>query len=252
MALTDRETLRMVRRLLLLQVLLNHRTLQGGGYLFVLWPWLRKQPERAALAAAAGKYLNAHPVFAALAAGALRRRLETTNGQSGADALEDWQQTLSGPLGLVGDVLIWDRWKPLVFAAAALVLLVWPVSRVWEGVAVGALIVYNAPLALLRYWGVREGYRLGADVLTALNRPAFGVWRQRLAAAGAVIAGLLLAAGMFHGIGREPLHPVQFSAAAVIALIGINRRRNITGTVLAAVGAALLLPFCVELLTSIR
>lgn len=173
MALGVGEARRLAVRSLFLQVLLNYRTMQGGGYLFTLWPWLRKSGQSAENVNAAAEYLNAHPVLASLAVGAMRRRIEDGDVQRDPVEFAQWQNSICGPLGVVGDALIWDRWKPLLFSLGVMILLWSPSLTVWAAVAAGLLLVYNVPLFLLRTWAVRRGYELGANVLDALAHPLF-------------------------------------------------------------------------------
>ena len=238
--LSARETCRLTRRLLLLQVLLNYRSMQGEGYLYALWPWLRRSESRTLRVRTAAGFLNAHPVMASLALGALRRRIEDGDAESRADELTSWKDTLCGPLGMVGDSLIWDLWKPLVFALGALVLLLVPSSTAWVIVAAACLLIYNAPLTWARVWGVREGYRLGAAVLSALNRPLFSALPKQLGRAGAVAAGLL--AGMsFAAGGRMQLVPVaQFVVGFGLTWLGLRRGMPLLYVLPVAMGAALL------------
>lgn len=247
MALSARETFGLAWRLLLLQVPLNYRTMQGGGYLFALWPWLRKGEHRSSRVRAASGFLNAHPVTAALALGALRRRLENGDAETHEEELAQWMQSLCGPLGMVGDALIWDRWKPLVFAAGALVMAISPSCGVWLVVALTCLLVYNAPLSYARVWGIREGYRLGASVLSALNRPVFPALRNYLSVAGAVLAGLMFGFLFMTGSRIKTIAALQFLAAFGLTWLGI-RRRGLRWYVLPfAAGAALVVPLIASL-----
>lgn len=236
MPLSERETCRMTRRLLLLQVLLNYRSLQGEGYLFALWPWLRRGESRAIRVRTAAGFLNAHPVMASLALGALRRRIEDGDAE-----LTSWKDTLCGPLGMVGDALIWDLWKPLIFALGALVLLLVPSSTAWVIVAATSLLLYNAPLAQARLWGVREGYRLGAAVLSALNRPLFSALPKHLGRAGAALAGLLAGMALVAGSRMQLVPAAQFVVGFGLTWLGLRRGIPLLYVLPVAMGAALLM-----------
>ena len=248
MALTARETLQLAWRLLLLQVPLNFRTMQGGGYLFTLWPWLKESTNLPIRVKAASGFLNAHPVMAAFALGALRKRLEAGDAETQFEALTEWKQSLCGPLGMIGDALIWDRWKPMVFASGALVLSWTATPSIWLAVAITCLIVYNTPLAYARIRGIREGYRLGSAVLSALNRPVFSAMQKYLGIAGAILAGLLLSTLSLKGSGLESIAIVQFIVAFSLTWLAI-RRRGLRWFVLPiAASIALAVPLIVSLL----
>jgi mannose/fructose/N-acetylgalactosamine-specific phosphotransferase system component IID len=233
-ALSERETCRLTRRLLLLQVLLNYRSMQGEGYLYALWPWLRRSESRAVRVQTAAGFLNAHPVMASLALGALRRRIE-----DGDTELVSWKDSLCGPLGMVGDALIWDLWKPLIFALGALVLLLAPSPAAWVILAAACVLVYNAPLAWARHWGVREGYRLGAGVLSALNHPLFSALPKYLGRAGAVAAGLLVGISLMAGSRMQLVPAAQFIVGFGLTWFALRRGIPLLYTLPVAMGAAL-------------
>jgi mannose/fructose/N-acetylgalactosamine-specific phosphotransferase system component IID len=236
LALSNRESCRLTRRLLLLQVLLNYRSMQGEGYLYALWPWLRRQENRAARVRTAAGFLNAHPVMASLALGALRRRIE-----EGETDLTSWKDSLCGPLGMVGDALIWDLWKPLTFALGALILLLLPSPLAWLMVAAICVLIYNAPLTWARHWGVREGYRLGANVLSALNHPLFAALPKYLGRAGAVAAGLLLGISLLTGSRMQLAPAAQFVIGFGLIWLALRRRISLLYALPVAMGAALAL-----------
>jgi mannose/fructose/N-acetylgalactosamine-specific phosphotransferase system component IID len=243
MALSTSEARRLALRSLLLQVLLNYRTMQGGGYLFALWPWLRSSKIEGTRVKTCGDYLNAHPVMASLAIGALRRQVEDGVDERDPEGFRLWQSSLCGPLGTVGDTLIWDRWKPLVFATGALILLGLQSTAAWWTVAAVGLLLYNLPLWYARIWGVREGYRLGGSVLEALSHPLFGRLRASLNLAGAVVAGLLIAAGLLSTSHTGTLAPIQYLLAFAVMIGAARLRWPVTWSLLLALAVPLLLTF---------
>ncbi|HEY3295829.1 MAG TPA: PTS system mannose/fructose/sorbose family transporter subunit IID [bacterium] len=242
MALARGEARRLAVRSLFLQVLLNYHTMQGGGYLFALWPWLRQTGQSPQRVKVSADYLNAHPVLAAFAVGALRRRLEEGDLEKDPQAFAEWQTELCGPLGMVGDSLIWDRWKPLLFSLAVLVMLCFPTLHVWMAVAASSLLLYNLPLFYLRVWGVEEGYRLGTDVLSVLNRSAIARARRVLGVTGAVLAGLLFAVAFDRTLSDSMFYCGQFLLAFSVVLLLTRRQWLITWSVLFALLAVFLLP----------
>jgi mannose/fructose/N-acetylgalactosamine-specific phosphotransferase system component IID len=241
MDLTRGETHRLGRRLLFLQTLLNYRTMQGGGFLFALWPFLRRRQANHDEVRGAASYLNAQPVFAALALGALRRRLEDGDASRSAEDFAAWKNSLCGPLGMAGDMLIWDRWKPLVWGLAALIVLIVPDLATWAIVAAAALLVYNTPLHILRLWGIREGYRRGVRVLDVLQKPIWARMRKTLTVLGSLAAGWLLAAGLIRSRGESWLPIAQFAIAFGLTWLLLRWNWKITWATLTSAAAAITL-----------
>ncbi|MBA3560336.1 MAG: PTS system mannose/fructose/sorbose family transporter subunit IID, partial [Gemmatimonadaceae bacterium] len=106
----------MLARLLAVQGSWNYEILMGTGIGFCTEPALRLLPGgvqgtayRDALARQV-QYFNSHPYLAAIAVGALARA--ELDGESPAH-IERFRTALCGPLGSVGDRLVWAGWLPL-------------------------------------------------------------------------------------------------------------------------------------------
>ncbi len=232
---------RLVLRSLLVQLFLNHRTMQGEGYLFAVWPWTKSASDPADVAHAAGGYLNAHPVFSAFAIGALFRRIRENEAKNTAEFTQ-WRDGLCGPLGLLGDQLIWDRWKPLIFGLAIVPLLIWPTIEVWVTTAVLALLFYNCGTFLLRSRGIREGMQRGAEVLSALSDPFFFRTRILLNRAALVAAVIMLAATLATSSGQTVHGTLAFATAFATAYAGHILRFNIIMILLISITLGIAVP----------
>jgi PTS system mannose-specific IID component len=74
---------------------------------------------------------------------------------------------LIGPLGSLGDRLVWAGWLPLLAGAALTAI---ALGADWVAVA-AFLGVYNLGHLTLRWWALHAGWRAGADVTRALRHP---------------------------------------------------------------------------------
>jgi PTS system mannose-specific IID component len=219
----------------------NYHTMIGTGFAFAMLPGLKRifddDPE--SMDTSVRRHLdhfNAHPYLANVALGAALR-LEA----DGADAqtVRRFKAAVRGPLGGLGDSLVWAAWLPTVSLTA---LALW-----WLGlpgwVVVGVfLVVYNAGHLALRIWGFRAGLRDGRDVARTLGEARLaqlGARIQSIAAllvgvlTGVVLAGrgglseaglpwLVLAIGCFVVgllVGHRVWRPTAIAIVAAIALI---------------------------------
>jgi PTS system mannose-specific IID component len=117
-----------------------------------------------AAVARSARFFNAHPYLAGLAVGAAARA--ERDGAPPAQ-IERLRSALIGPLGSVGDRLVWAGWLPCVASAALAAV---ALGAGWVAIA-AFLVVYNAGHIALRWWALREGWALGARVGTALHAP---------------------------------------------------------------------------------
>lgn len=162
---------RALLRLFTLQGSWNYDRLQGVGFAVAEEPLLRDLRQGAgdgtAYRAALGRgtqLFNAHPYFAAMAVGAVARAEH--EGAPPAQ-VERLRQTLGGPLGSLGDRLVWAGWLPF---NAALTLIGVGLGWGWWAV-VGFLTLYNLGHVGLRVWALRAGWRGGTHVVDTLRAP---------------------------------------------------------------------------------
>lgn len=202
-------------RLFAVQGSWNYEILLGNGIGFCAEPALRLLPGgrggdryRRALARQS-RYFNAHPYLASVAVGALTRaELEGIE----PERIERFRTALAGPLGSVGDRLVWSGWLPL---CSLLALGVYGVGGS-AGLVVGLfLLTYNAGHVALRAWGLRVGFSRGTDVAKSLASPVLRRAPEWIDRAGALLAGIAVPTAVERAVGIGG----EVSAAAIGAVL---------------------------------
>jgi PTS system mannose-specific IID component len=161
---------RSLLRLFTVQGSWNYERMQGVGMGVAEEPLLRDlragengSAYRAAVARGA-HFFNAHPYLCGLAVGAAAR---AEHDGVPPEQVERLRTALCGPLGALGDRLVWAGWLPLTSGLAligvALGLGLWAV--------LGFLVVYNVGHVALRWWALRAGWKYGTRVAVALREP---------------------------------------------------------------------------------
>jgi PTS system mannose-specific IID component len=180
-------------RSFLIQGSWNYHTMLGSGFAFAMLPGLRKlygsEPE--AMEASLERHLehfNAHPYLAGVALGAALK-LEADGAD--AETVRRFKLAVRGPLGSLGDALVWAAWLP---GASVLALALYWMGLPGWWAAVGFLVVYNIGHIGLRLWGFRVGLSEGRRVGRRLEEANFARWTARLKAAVALLLGLLVGA----------------------------------------------------------
>jgi PTS system mannose-specific IID component len=161
---------RTLLRLFTVQGSWNYERMQGVGMGVAEEPLLRDLrvggdggAYRGAVARGA-HFFNAHPYLCGLAVGAAAR---AEHDGVPPEQVERLRTALCGPLGSLGDRLVWAGWLPLTSSLALI------------GVALGLglpailafLVIYNAGHVALRWWALRAGWRYGSRVAVALREP---------------------------------------------------------------------------------
>lgn len=203
-------------RLFAVQGAWNYETLMGNGIAFAMEPGLRLLPGgrdgapfRAAMARHAG-YFNAHPYLAGLAVGALVRA--ELDGED-ATRIERFRTACCGPLGSVGDRLVWAGWLP---ACSLVALGVFSLGASPLAVVLSFVVLYNIGHLGLRVWGLHAGYRDGLNVANALGNSLLRQGPAAVARVAALTAGVVwpLAVRGVVGPARSWLVFVLAAAAA--------------------------------------
>jgi PTS system mannose-specific IID component len=219
----------------------NYRTMIGSGFAFTLLPLLRhlrgdRGPELEAALARHSEHFNAHPYLVGVALGAVAR-LEVDGERE--EVVTRFKEAVRGPLGGLGDTLVWAGWLPATLLVA--------LTAAWGGVAPVVcvllfLTLYNVGHLGLRAWafdiGFREGVAVGARLREAALRDRADLLHRSGALLLGLLCGLLLVSGEALGdTGRF------WSLLAVAAFsLGLTGGRRVwRPTALAVVGIILLI-----------
>lgn len=208
-------------RQLAVQASWNYELLLGTGIGFSLEPALRHLPGgregeayRAAMARQSA-YFNAHPYLTAVAVGSLARA-ELERAPPGQ--IERFRTALCGPLGSVGDRLVWAGWLPF---CSLLALAAFGLGAGATAVLLIFLGLYNVGHIGLRVWGLRVGWTHGMRVAAALANPVLRHGPTYIARAAALLAGIALPLALDRIIepGRALLGGVLLATVAGATLL---------------------------------
>lgn len=188
-------------RLLAIQGSWSYEILMGNGIGFSVEPALRHLPGGSngaayhqALARQA-RYFNAHPYLASIAVGALARaELDGVD----PERIERFRTACCGPLGSVGDRLVWAGWLPFCSLVS---LAAFGLGLGWMPVILLFLVLYNAGHIGLRMWGLHVGWQQGLRVASALGNPVLRRGPHYISQAAAFVAGIAIPLALFRVIG---------------------------------------------------
>ena len=205
-------------RTLLIQASWNYERMNGVGVAFASEPILRKLPGgvggdkyREALGRATAQF-NSHPYFAGAAVGALAR---AEHQGLPTEKMARFRTALAGPLGSVGDKLVWAGTVPIASAIGLmLAVVVSPVVAV-----VVLLAVHNTVNVGLRVWALHAGWHGGLSVATRLDVPLLK-WGLKIAGPATAFAlGSMLPIVTAWLV--SDFEPNAVTAVGVVAAVGI-------------------------------
>jgi mannose/fructose/N-acetylgalactosamine-specific phosphotransferase system component IID len=204
-------------RLLAVQASYTYERMAGIGVGHAAAPLLRdvfatrSVRERREAVARSADFFNSHPYLAGVAVGA-----EVKAEQDGVPGpvISRLRTALSGPLGALGDQLIWAGWVPALIGIG---LIAAPWAGLWA--IVGIVLVHNVLRLWLTAWGLDLGLREGLRVGGALQRswlPRGAVEAQRVAAFAVGAALPVVAWQVLQHASRG-----EVGATVGVALVGV-------------------------------
>ena len=204
-------------RLLGVQAAWTYERMSGIGVGHASAPLLRDlyresdPAERRAAVARSAEYFNSHPYLAGVAVGAVVRA--ERDGVPGP-VISRLRTALSGPLGALGDQLVWAGEVPALmgFALAAVPFIGW-----WAVLAVP--VAHNIMRLRLTLWGLDLGLHEGLKVGAALERS----WLPKAAGEAQRIAAFAVGLGVpvVGGWLLERATPRAVWATLAVALVGV-------------------------------
>ena len=210
-------------RTLAIQGSWNYETLLGNGVGFALEPVLRRLPGgihtdafKAAMTRESA-YFNAHPYLACVAVGALARA-----ELSGVppERIERFRTAICGPLGSVGDRLVWAGWLPL---SSLVALIAFGLGARPLAVLLTFVVMYNVGHFGLRIWGLHVGWTRGLAVASALANPVLRNGPAYIARAAAAVAGIAIPLAAARVLGSDGLLLNAALAGGALIAVGLVR-----------------------------
>jgi len=187
---TRKDLIAVFWRQMLLQGSINFERLQGLGYAYTFAPVLKRlYPDKEAMAVALTRHMqffNTTPPLAAPILG-VNAALEEQSGNEADEAVRGIKAGMMGPLAGIGDSILWFTVLPIALGIGSMLAK--------EGSIVGpvlALIIINAVIIPLRYYGLFVGYRRGLNLVMDVSRGALARVTDGAMALGAFVAGALI------------------------------------------------------------
>lgn len=191
--LTNKDIFKIFIRSFYIQGSWNYQRMLNLGFCYSILPILdkiyKKDEDRSKFLKRQLEFFNAHPYFASFALGATARLEEQyLNEQWSSDKpISMLKNRLCGPLGAIGDKLVWRTVKPLVAMLGVLITIFYGIVG-----PIVLIVVYNVPHVYLRYYGVVKGYKLGFDIVRELSKRKFERYSNYLNTIGLIVVGLFI------------------------------------------------------------
>jgi len=181
------DLLRLYLRSFFVQTGWTYERMVALGFVWILIPLTKKlfssEKEQRDFLRRHLESFNANPYLASYAVGAVTKLEEN---KTPPEQIKRFKNSLRGPLGALGDNLIWQNLRP-----ALLILGLILTDRFGVYGALTFFLIFNSYQIYVRAWGIVKGYTLGSRVSSDLTKghlQSMTKWSSRM---GAVLLGIL-------------------------------------------------------------
>jgi len=205
-----------------IQVGWNYERMIALGFIWILLPLAQRLfPEKDKLKDFVFRHLktfNANPYLASYAIGAVAN-LETHNAPP--HTIDRFKEVLRGPLGSLGDNLIWFHLRP---ALTVLGIVIASLYGLWGVIAFW--VIYNLHQVFVRARGIYKGYILGTGLIPELSGKYFPYLTRFFSILGAVLLGAFILLKLRDGFSEEKIYVIIFLGSAIFSFFLVRKRVN--------------------------
>lgn len=185
-------------RSFIIQAVWNYQSMLSIGFCFALSPIGKKLfKSKEKLNAFYNRHLNffnAHPYFSSFALGAIAKIEEELAAKKNPDyeIISKFKNALIGPLGAIGDQLVWGTIKPtsVLIGLIGVVFIVDVQSKIYFIFLL--LLIYNIPHIYIRLFGIFMGYKKGFEVTKVISAKKYEMMRDLYGIFGTLSLGIYI------------------------------------------------------------
>ena len=223
-------------RCFFIQASWNFKALIGLGFGFCVIPLARRlydtAEEQSNFLRRHLEFFNSHPYFATYCLGAVTKLEEEAKQKHWADMrpISVFKDRLTGPLGVQGDQLFWNRIKPLTIAMGMTIGL----TLGWIALPI-FIVIYNVPHFYIRIKGWRLSYRMGFDIVSVLSTRRFQAIDEKISVLGLGVAGVLLGFAAWWSYEQDFAILVAFFLSSILTAVFIRLKVAVKFIILAVI-----------------
>ena len=239
-------------RSFLIQAVWNYQSMLSIGFSFSLIPVAKKlfkdREERIAFFNRHLNFFNAHPYFSSFALGAITRIEQDMVKENDHDymKIDRLKNALMGPLGAIGDQLVWATLKPASILVGLLAVILLDNLETQVLFLFIILLIYNIPHFYIRIYGLLRGYEMGYTVYKILNLDHFKIVRRTYGAIGALALGIIISYYGLHNANANFWFIIVFALSFFSAYFYRKIWQSVYRSLVLPLLVAVLLGFLIE------
>ena len=241
-------------RSFLIQAVWNYQSMQSIGFCFALSPvgkkLFRSNEQRKEFYNRHLNFFNAHPYFSSFALGAITKIEEELSNKENPDyeIISRFKNALIGPLGAIGDQLVWATIKPtsILIGLIGVVFIVDVQTKIYFIFLL--LIIYNIPHIYIRLFGIFKGYNEGIEVSKVLNAKNYEMMRYIYGILGTVALGIYIGFSLIKYGMSDILDSGFFIFGAIFSYIMYQWKKSVYRSIIFPIVIGTFIGYLVEIL----
>jgi len=244
--------LEMFFRSFFIQAVWNYQSMISIGFCFALAPVAKKlfrdKKSRSEFINRHLHFFNAHPYFSSFALGAIARVEEdlVLSGTNDYSQVVRLKNALIGPLGAIGDQLVWATLKPASILIGLLAVILIDRFETKLFFLIILLALYNIPHIYIRMIGLVKGYQAGFQIYKMLNLERFKAVRYVYGSLGAIALGTIFSYSFFQSGSEDIAYAGVFIVCFLIAYYYKKLKQSVYRSLTLPVIIAVLLGLLIE------
>ena len=215
--------LSMFFRSFFIQAVWNYQSMLSIGFCFALVPVAKRlfkdREKQREFYKRHLNFFNAHPYFSSFALGAIARLEEdlVLEGKEDYIKIDRFKNALIGPLGAIGDQLVWATVKPASILIGLLGVILIPDFDTQVLFLFVILLLYNIPHLYIRMIGLIKGYQSGFEIYKALTPDKYRTIKNVYGSLGALALGVIFAYSLLKSGEANIFYAIVFALSFLSA-----------------------------------
>ena len=241
-------------RSFIIQAVWNYQSMLSIGFCFALSPVGKKlyktKEKRTDFYNRHLNFFNAHPYFSSFALGAITKIEEELSTKENPDytIIDRFKNALIGPLGAIGDQLVWATIKPTSILIGLIgVVFIQNIQTKFYFIFL-LFMLYNIPHIYIRFFGILKGYQKGFEVSKVMNAKNYEMMRDIYGILGTAALGIYIGFSLIKYGSTDLINSAFFIFGALFSYIMYKWKNSVYRSIIFPIVIGTLIGYLMDMI----
>lgn len=241
-------------RSFIIQAVWNYQSMLSIGFCFAISPVGKKlyksKEKRIEFYNRHLNFFNAHPYFSSYALGAITKLEQDLSLEENPDydIIARFKNALIGPLGAIGDQLVWATIKPTSILIGLIgVVFIQDIQSKFYFIFL-LFLIYNIPHIYIRLFGILKGYQKGFEVSKVLNAKNYEMMRDIYGILGTAALGIYIGFSLIKYGSSDLINSGFFIFGALFSYIMYQWKKSVYRSIIFPIVLGTFIGYLVDIL----